>query len=117
MPAEHRWKKTAAWLSGFFAVHPTHRLGVPGGSHAGMAETVSAFGCVRNFFRCTGNFHEKPRISGVIGRFDRAQRTEHRIPPWLADDLDWGIGSRDPLHFLDKRVLYPLGVERAGEIS
>ena len=92
-PPNTAGRKRPRGCRGFFS--PTHRLGVPGGSHAGMAETVSAFGCVRNFFRCTGNFHEKPRISGVIGRFDRAQRTEHRIPPWLADDLDWGIGSRD----------------------
>ena len=64
-------EETAAWLSGFFAVHPTHRLGVPGGSYTGMAETVSAF--------------KKPRISAVVvGRFDRAQRTQHRIPPGKA---------------------------------
>ena len=42
MPADTAGR-TAAWLSGFLRVHPTHRLGVPGGSHAGMAETVSAF--------------------------------------------------------------------------
>ena len=57
-------------MSGFFAVHPTHRLGVPGGSYTGVAKTVSAF--------------KQPRISAVVGRFDRAQRTEHRIPPGKA---------------------------------
>ena len=51
---------------GVFWVHPTHRLEAPGGSHAGMAETVNSF--------------KQPRISAVVGRFDKAQRTEHRIP-------------------------------------
>ena len=66
MPANTTRKKgtRSRSVSGF--LRPPHsRLGVPGGSHAGMAETVSAF--------------KKPRISAVIGRFDRAQPTEHRI--------------------------------------
>ena len=67
----HRWKTGHGRVAcRGFCCHPTPRLGVPGGSHAGMAETVSAF--------------KKPRISAVVGRFDRAQRTEHRIPPGKA---------------------------------
>src|SRR4051812_29804357 len=50
-----------------FCVHPTDRLGAPGGSHAGMAETGSAF--------------KKPRILAVVGRFDRAQPTS-AASPW-----------------------------------
>ena len=66
MPANTTRKKgtRSRSVSGFW-LPPHSRLGVPGGSRAGMAETVSAF--------------KKPRISAVIGRFDRAQPTEHRI--------------------------------------
>ena len=56
-------------VSGFFSP-PHYPTRGSGGSYTGVAETVSAF--------------KQPRISAVVGRFDRPQRTEHRIPPGKA---------------------------------